>query len=450
MPTPHQIHSAITRAGRLADRWLPFKIQAAHIPGLSIAIAHRGRVLYTRGFGWAVDHQKQATAHTQYRIASVSKVFTAIAILQLAEKKSLLTNDRVIKHLPELGALLGKRRSITIANLLNHTASIWRDGDTAHWSNDRFPNVQRLLHPSQSSIILARETPTFKYSNYGYALLGEIVARVSGQSYESYVRQHILRPLDLRHTRVDYSRPLSSLAIGYSRITPSRKQYTFRHVATRAYAPATGFLACATDLAKLTGAWSTRTHQLLAPSAKKRMGTHGTRTGFPHEQYGFGLGQWKINGRRVVGHGGGFAGFTTNVIFDPQTDIGIVALSNSLGSVAPGISEGILTAIWGFLHRSPTGQTLLTRRLVAFEGIYRDRWGDKLLVADGPELLVLNPHLSSPLSDPARLVPTRDEFRIKMKNHYDLAGEPAHFTGPASRRILWWGPTPMKRISKPV
>ena len=181
-----------------------------HIPGAALAVSRHSRVVYSRGFGWAdVDEKLPVQPDSLFRIASVSKPITAVAVLQLVQNSKFGLNDRVFDVLPANEWLPSKHderlKAITVRQLLQHTAG-W-DRDVSFDPIGRPHEISKVLkHPLPlGPVEVVRYTLTLPldfnpgqrhaYSNVGYLLLGRLIEHASGQKYEGYVKQHVLKPV---------------------------------------------------------------------------------------------------------------------------------------------------------------------------------------------------------------------------------------------------------------
>jgi N-acyl-D-amino-acid deacylase len=192
-----------------------------HMPGAAVAVVRGSKLIYAHGFGWAdVEKRTPMQPDALFRIASVSKPITAVAIMKLVEQKKLTLDDKVwplLDDLPEApGANPDPRwRMITIRHLLNHSAGWDREksGDPMFKAIDPRTGF-RQKPPSEETIIRAMKsmrldfTPGTRhaYSNFGYAILGHVIARVSGMSYEKYVKQMVLAPAGIERMELGRSR----------------------------------------------------------------------------------------------------------------------------------------------------------------------------------------------------------------------------------------------------
>lgn len=194
------------------DRVLQSFVREHSIPGVSLAITDESRLVYARGFGYAdVGQREPVTANSLFRIASISKPITAVAILQLVDQKKLSLDDKVFDllkyepHLPD-GAKYDKRQDeITIRHLLQHRGG-WDRGKSfdAMFKSTEFSNSLGTSHPATQDTVIRvmlgkpldfDPGERYAYSNYGYCLLGRVIEKLTDQSYEDYVKEHVLAPV---------------------------------------------------------------------------------------------------------------------------------------------------------------------------------------------------------------------------------------------------------------
>lgn len=195
---------AIKYAIKIFDAWLPWKIQYDRVPGLAVGIVHNGKLIYQKGFGYAdVELKIPMTPKTCFRIASISKTFTAVAIMQLVEQRKINLDDRIERYLPwfKVKTKNSDSSNITIRQVLSHTGGVFRDGNTPHWENDKFPNLAGLKKSISNKSIVFENLTRFKYSNFGFALLGEIIKKATGLNYDDYVTKHIIKKLGMERYR---------------------------------------------------------------------------------------------------------------------------------------------------------------------------------------------------------------------------------------------------------
>jgi len=440
---------AANSLSRFLDLWVPQRMNFEYIPGLSIGVISGGKLVVEKGYGFAdVEKKVKAKPETNYRIASISKMFTTVALLQLAEQKKLHLDDSVSLYLPWLKARKAKRdaKDITIRQVLSHTSGLWRDGRVNPFASDKFPKRKELQETFSKDALTFATLEQFKYSNFAFALLSEVIQEVSGEEYTKYINTHILQPLKMQSTAADLKGDIPNLAIGYGRFIPGEKQDKFSQVKTNAYASAAGVISNVEDLAKFLAFLSFEDNtSILTKTSKKEMRRIQVKTGDEGDRfYGLGTIITEKGGRRFFGHGGGFQGFATAVLENLKEDIGVIVLTNSIDAWSNEIALGIHDVFSRMKKEETTKQIPNMRKL---EGYYRNRWGDVIVVQAGNKLIAKGPFeaLDEKI---ANLVPiSKNEFRIEKVSNFDSVGEHARFTREKGKDILWWGALPFRRIS---
>jgi len=453
---PDRLELALRDALRVADGWLDYQRQFHRIPGLSAAIVHGNRIIFERGYGCAIEdrrRKRRVAATTRYRIASISKVFTATAVMRLVERGLVRLDERAQHYLPWLQPQgSAAPRPMTIRQLLSHTAGVERDGGD-HWVSDRFPTIEDLKARARNGLTVFAPLERWKYSNIGYAILGQVVAAASGQPYEEYVRATIIDPLRLTHTGFALTRDvLGSLAVGYGREFPGRARPSFRHPDTNALRAAAGLVSNAGDLCAFMAAQFPGSGRLLSDLSKREMRQpQWSRNG--DDQYGLGYNIWRVDGREIVGHGGGFQGFKTAIGMDTERRIGVAVLTNAIDGPAVPLMTGVFKAIHDCLARNgnPVRSSRGRARLRRFEGRYTGRWGDLELVTVGGQLLGYDPSADRPLQLASELdARGPGRFQIVRGPGGGHVGEMVTFdqTVRGIPARLCWGPNPMRRVNR--
>ena len=196
------------------------EVAVRKIPGFAFGVVLDGELVYAKGFGVAdVDDQRPVDADTVFRIGSITKTFTSLAILKLRDAGKLSLDNPAVRTLPELAALRYPTRDsapITIRQLLTHTSGLPQFGNHRHARPDRDVTQRELFNDLPHLTLLAAPGAAYSYSTFGMALLGAIVQRVSGMRYRDYVSTQILAPLGMRSTFWDARDvPPGRLATGY-------------------------------------------------------------------------------------------------------------------------------------------------------------------------------------------------------------------------------------------
>jgi CubicO group peptidase (beta-lactamase class C family) len=339
------------------DRVIDAGRAAARIPGLSVAIAFRGEVVYSRAFGLAdLEHQAPATPRTAFRTASTAKPLTATAVMQLVEQGRIDLDAPIQKYCP---AFPEKQWPVTARELLGHLAGVrhyQRSGEST--GKQHFFTIADALALFGKDALLHEPGTKYLYSTYGYSVLGCAIEGASGQTYETYMRDRVFRPAGMTRTRVDRIYEIvPERARGYQLLTeeghrqlPAPLQaiakpneiYNADLHDTSMKVPGGGLLSTAEDLARFTIAVRART--LLPAATIEQMWTDGrTRDGTPT---GYGLG-WGVtpaqDGIRRLTHSGNQAGAASVFHMLPEAELGYAIMTNledaELGPISRGIAE---------------------------------------------------------------------------------------------------------------
>lgn len=447
-----KLESVIKYTENIINWWMPQKIQYDDIPGISIGIIHKGKVLYQKGFGYAdIKNKKKINTESLFRVASMSKMFTAVALLQLQEQGKLKLDDPVSMHLLWFKGKnkIGDLRKVTIQHILSHTSGLFRDGSKSYWHTHSFP--KKLKGTISSRSIVFKHSEQFKYSNHAYAILGEVIKKVSGLSYEEYVAKNIIETLDMKSTYPDLEpKALKHLARGYGRVIPGKKgREIFPYTPTYAYAPATGFISNVSDLAKFLGSltFQSLAPRILSEKSKRTLFKLQRKTG-DGKAYGLGFAISTITSkrRRLLGHGGGFAGYITQALFNPKDGLGVIVLTNSIDANAYSLCYGIFSTLYYFID------THFKKEFKGgiYEGIYRERWGDDVIVQAGDSLLVFDARNNNPITKSKLLLMPQGKHIFKMETQevFESPGELAIFSMFKNKRPqkVSFGPNPVFRV----
>lgn len=318
-------------------------LQRTGAPSATILIAEHGRVVYRHAYGLRDrEHRVQATVDTYYEIGSITKQFTAAAILQLQETGKLHLDDKLSVYLPKAP----HADEVTLRQLLSHTSGMpeYFDAVDAAKAIDKPASFDKLMSYIAGKPLDFPPGSHWSYSNTGYILAGRVIEVVSHESYRHYVQTHLLDPAGMTHTfTVAEENGLPNMAIGYDRdngqIKPAR-------TIAASVGWAAGFLVSTVDdLEK----WNTalRSGKIVTPADYALMAT-SAKTAQGDAGYGLGLFVDSIDDQPRVGHTGGSLGFTTANEYFPRQDMQIIAFTNFVDSPEPG--ETITTAIFEDLN----------------------------------------------------------------------------------------------------
>lgn len=436
-------HPEVRSAIDLFEAWIEAQRVARELPGLSIGIVHDQALVWSGGFGWAdVARREPAGADTLYRIGSITKLFTATALLILRDEGRLALDDPLATHLPwfQMKTAAPDAGTITIRHLLTHTSGLPREGAFPYFTDSRFPSIDeiRARLPMQE-----RPLPTetrWKYSNLGATLAGEVVAAVAGEPYVDFVRRRILEPLGMTATLIASPAPgRPRLATGYARRLLGSIPAPFNDL--RGLTAAGNMTTSVADLARfamlqLRGG-AAGGAQILSGRTLAEM--HRVHWLEPDWQAGWGLGfrVLRVRGKTLVGHGGSVRGFRSNLQICPADKIAVVVFVNSDDAdawlYADKALEWVGTAIAGVTKPAPRTADPAWQRYV---GRYRNAWRDVQILVRGGELIAIAPDGPDPLLAPSTLTPVAEHtFRVETPDGYGIPGELVVFELDAAGRV---------------
>lgn len=392
------------------NSWLRFKFDREEIPGLAVAISHKGKVIFNEAYGYAnLEKKEKLTSDHIFRIASHSKTFTATAIMQLQEQKKLRIDDYVVDYIDWLKVHTDKRwHKVTIRQLLSHGAGVIRDGEDAdYWQLEKpFPDSEEFKNAILGSKLIIENNTKLKYSNFGYSLLGNVIEYVSGMTYNDYVKKNIVDVLQLQHTGPEYTPSIEDkLVTGYTRLEANRVRLPIAHVDTKAMSSATGFYSTTADLCAYFSAHFVGSHKLLDDESKKEMQRvqfHVRIPGLNEEQdYGLGFVLEPKDRHSRFNHSGGFPGHITKTTADPKDEIVVTVLTNCLGSPASAVVKGIYNILDYLKDNLKNEKSKHTT--AQFEGRYMNLWSMADIIALEDKVVATYPDSWNPLSFPEEL-----------------------------------------------
>ena len=370
-PAPNQRRTGAieTRAlETLIDSVLARGMSSEHIPGAVFTLVQDGRVVLAKGYGFAdVDAKRPVSPDsTIFRIGSITKVFTATAVVQLADRGRLDLGRDVNQYLKRLQVPTTYAAPVTATHLLSHTPGF-----------DELPGVRQArsaeallpLHEFLKDKLVRVRPPgrVTAYSSFGMALAGLLVEEVSGLSYEDYLRQHIWQPLGMRRTFITPGG--SPLGYEYENGAVSRSPYEWYHTV-----PASSINSTAADMARFMIAHLEGGGAILSDSATRAM--HRRQATMHPKMPGWTLGfqENDLNGERIIEHGGDIAGFSSLLVLLPDRRTGFFVAHHREGSnLRFTVEQAVLDRFFPDQRvpetlPSPAGTSALAERFV---GTYR-------------------------------------------------------------------------------
>jgi CubicO group peptidase (beta-lactamase class C family) len=293
------------------------------LPSLAAAVVRDGELVWEAAVGAADAEQgREATPDTQYRVGSITKTFTAAAIMQLRDAGKLDLEDTLDRHID------GAAHRPTLRRLLSHTSGLQRETQDEGWLSLQFASTQELVETLGEAEQVLPPGARFHYSNLAFALLGIVVEAASGISYADYVRQRLLEPLGLQ--RLTFV-PEPPAALGYLVQEYVEGVVIEADVQTGAWLSAGQMWGTVRDLCRWAAFLADPDETVLSRRTIEEMRTvqtiddHVRWTG----AYGLGLGLRRDGERILAGHGGAMPGFIAGVYVSPRDKVGAAVLTNS-------------------------------------------------------------------------------------------------------------------------
>jgi CubicO group peptidase (beta-lactamase class C family) len=342
----------------MTERFLPLEqtvaaaLATGKLAGLAVGIVQDSAIVYTKGFGVRnVETGEPVTAASLFHLASVSKPFSATAIMQLVEQGKVALDDPVVEHLPDFRLADARYAEITIRQLLNHTAGM-PDVADYEWETPQTDEgaLERYARSLTDQTLSAAPDEKFAYSNMAFEVLGALIARVTGMSFEAYMKTQILTPLGMHRSTFLRSEVPAALAttphVGEERATVS-PVYPYN----RRHAPSSTLHSNAREMCRWALTNLNRGDldgvRILQPASydllfkRYRETSEGNAIGLSwfHADY---------KGHRRISHGGGDTGYASYLALFPDQGAAVAVMANSdwalfdIGPIIDGAADLVL------------------------------------------------------------------------------------------------------------
>jgi len=342
-------------AGKYAERLTPFietLIREEKILGLAVGIVEDGKLVYSRGFGvMNLDGPaRPVTTETLFHMASITKPFVATAVMQLVEQDKVDLDAPVTKYLRYFRLKDARYKSITVRQMLTHTSGM-TDVDDYQWDKPEFDDgaLERYVRSLTDKELRWHPGSKFAYSNMAFEVLGDLVAKVSGESFEDYVEANILRPLGMSSSTLLLKKAdPAQVAAGHTRARDGAVKPIAHYPYNRAHSPSSNLHSNVVDMARWMMANLNRGEldgrRILKRSTYDVMWKPAAETGKQGHRVAI---SWFLDdskGKHLVVHGGGDDGFRTYVCLCPDRRFGVVMMTNSdFGSAAQKVVDATMS-----------------------------------------------------------------------------------------------------------
>lgn len=327
-----------TPADRI-DAYIEAQLKRQEIPGLALAVVREGKVEKAKGYGLAdVELNVPVTERSVFQWASITKQFTATAIMLLVQEGKLKLTDPISRYYAKAPSAWS---NVTVRHLLTHTSGIKGYTEVPNF----FATLRKDYEPDDL-IALVTDLPLdfnpgekWDYSNTGYFLLGLVIEKISGQSYADFLASHIFRPAGMETARVNHQfEIIPNRATGYD--NRSNRLWRSEFVSPSQPYSAGALVGTVLDLAKWDAALYT--DKLLPTSVLEEMWTPVQLNSGKTSAYGFGWQTSQIHGHPYVGHGGGIHGFSSYILRLIKDKLTVIVLANAGAN-----PQGIATSVAG-------------------------------------------------------------------------------------------------------
>jgi CubicO group peptidase (beta-lactamase class C family)/D-alanyl-D-alanine dipeptidase len=349
------------------EQFIAHEMEDKELPAVSIALVDDQRIVWSKGFGSADPKAKTpATAETVYRVGSVSKLFTDIAVMQLVEQGKLDLDAPITAYLPEFQPRNSFGKPITLRQLMSHRAGLVRESPVGSYFDPTEPSLTDTIASLNRTALVYEPGTRTKYSNAGIATVGYALERTQGEPFAKYLKRAVLDPLGLKDSNFEPTAALNArLAKAYMWTIDGRvfDAPTFQ----LGIHPAGSMYTTVNDLGKFMSALFAGGGAALKPETVQQMWT--PQFAKPGEKTGYGIGfrLGELDGHRQVGHGGAIYGFATSLSALPDDKLGVVVVTtkDSANTVTNRIAEAALKAMLAARDGKPIPQPQTTTPISA-------------------------------------------------------------------------------------
>jgi CubicO group peptidase (beta-lactamase class C family) len=360
---------------RIVDSLAADFVATRGAPAVSIAVVRGKDTLVFNGWGKAdYENDVPASAHTVYRIGSITKQFTSAAVMQLVEQRKVKLDDSIGTYLPTLPVAW---RGVLVRQLLNHTSGIPSYTDIGQrwvrrWGEEMTPDTIVALTANEP--LSFKPGTSWHYDNSGYVVLGMLVEKVAGRPWADDIAERLTKPLNLADTQNCGTRPIIvHRARGYEP-APNGQFVNATYLAMSQPYAAGAMCSTVGDLARWNRALGTG--QVVSAASYRQMTTPEGAAATAALKYGFGLARDTLAGRTVISHGGGINGFISSNAWFPDVELSVTVLTNSGAARADGLMAQVARAALGVpLLRLPPKVAISAQDRARYVGVYTLKMG---------------------------------------------------------------------------
>ncbi len=351
------------------SRMISREVADKRLPALSIALVDDQKIVWARGFGYARPQDAvPATAATVYRVGSVSKLFTDIAVMQLVERGVVDLDAPITRYLPDFAPQNPFGMAVTLRHLMTHRAGLVREPPLGSYFDSTAPPLAATIASLNGTTLVYQPEQRSKYSNAGVAAVGYVLERLSGEPFARYVKRAVLDSLGLEDSGFEPTPQVERRLADATMWAPDGRRFpapTFE----LGIAPAGSLYATVTDLGRFLAALFAGGRgargRIATPETLRQMWT--PQLAERGAEAGFGLGFFvsRLDGRRRVGHDGAIYGFATTLAALPDDKLGVVVVTtlDAANSVTERVADAALRAMRAARERKASPEPAATQPL---------------------------------------------------------------------------------------
>jgi CubicO group peptidase (beta-lactamase class C family)/D-alanyl-D-alanine dipeptidase len=336
---------------QMLDGFIAHEMADKELPALSIALVDDQQIVWAQGFGWAnPDDRTPATAETLYRVGSVSKLFTDIAIMQLVEQGKLDLDAPVTDYLPDFRPNNSFGRPITLRQLMSHRSGLAREPPVGSYFDPTEPTLaETIASLNRTALVYAPESRT-KYSNAAIGVVGYVLERTQNQPFAQYMKQAVLDPVGMQHSSFESGPQITRNLARAQMWTLDGRTFrapTFQFGIDPAASLTTNVMDLGRFMSVLFSAGQGAHGSLLKPVTLTQMWTPQFAAAGDRRSYGLGFEVSDFEGHRQIGHGGAVYGFATTLTMLPDEKLGVIAVTTKdcANAVTKRVTDAALRAM---------------------------------------------------------------------------------------------------------
>ncbi len=351
------------------------EVEAKRIPAMSIALVDDQKIIWAQGFGTQDrDGKKPATENTIYRVGSVSKLFTDVAVMQLVEEGKIDLDQPVTQYLPTFKpAMKPGEKPITLRMLMSHRSGLIRESPVGNYFDPTGPTLEETVASVNGIPLIYPPGERIKYSNAAIAAVGLVVQKLRGEPFQEAVERSVLNKLGMTSSSFSPERPFVKDRLAAATMWTYHGREFPAPTFELGMAPAGCMYSTVVDLSRFLSCvfndGRTKQGQILKPETLKSMFEPQFAPADQTDGFGIGFALSRLDGDKRIGHGGAIYGFSTELAVLPEQKLGVVVISSRdvTNAVTTRIADDALRLMRAFKNKKPLPELITTKPIPASE-----------------------------------------------------------------------------------